>query len=76
MSRYNHFSEQIYSSINFGQLMVGDMFRMDKFNGNRRRKDVIMVKTSRFSYEELKSKKEYNTISSNFNVSVYQNQQP
>jgi len=44
---------------------------MDKFRNGRRRLDIIMIKTGRFSYKEQKSKKEFALYGSNFDVSSY-----
>jgi hypothetical protein len=71
MSRYNHFSKETYAPICFGSLNNGDKFRMDKFKGNRRRKDIIMIKLSDLSYKELKSGKEYKLYHSAFDVQSF-----
>lgn len=71
MSRYNHFSKKDYESICFGSLKHFDKFRMDKWDGKRRRKDIIMVKLSDLSYKEFKSGKVYHLSSSAFDVYCY-----
>lgn len=71
MSRYNHFKQK-YHTLCFGEVAIGEKFRMDKFNGKRRRNDIVMVKTSDLSYRELISKKAYKVYSSAFDVSQYQ----
>lgn len=71
MSRYNHFGTSKYKSISFNDVKIGDRFRMDKFNGKRRRADIIMIKISETSYKEVKSGKEYNLNSTSVMVSDY-----
>ena len=60
MARYNHFSKQEFKVIRFVDLEIGDKFRKDFFNGNKRRKDIICVKTGKLTYIEQRSKKEHN----------------
>ncbi len=71
MTHYNHFANQIYKQIRFSEVGIGEKFRMDKFRNGRRRLDIIMIKTGRFSYKEQKSKKEFALYGSNFDVSSY-----
>lgn len=59
MSRYNHFSKQMYKAINFFDLKVGDKFRRDFFKNKRRRMDIICIKTEPFAYMEQRNKQEY-----------------
>jgi hypothetical protein len=74
LARYNHFSPQVYQSVWFYEIKIGEKFRSDKFKDGKRRKDIIMVKTGNLSYKELRSDKEYNLISSEFIVSSYDKQ--
>jgi len=68
MSRYNHFGLQKYIEINFKDLDIAHSFRLTKFDGKRRRKDILMIKTGPLSYMEVKSKKEYTLFSSDLSV--------
>lgn len=68
MARYNHFSTQKYKELNFHSLAIMDSFRMDKRDGNRRRKDILMIKTGPLTYREVKSKKEYTLLNTDIIV--------
>ena len=59
MARYNHFSKQEFKPIPFQKLEIGEKFRKDFFKGNRRRKDIICVKTGQLTYIEQRSKTEH-----------------
>jgi hypothetical protein len=73
MARYNHFSKQEFKVIRFVDLEVGDKFRKDFFKGNRRRKDIVCIKTGKLTYIEEKSKKErsYKIMGDNIVVKSY-----
>jgi hypothetical protein len=71
MSRYNHFADKKYETIQFSDVPVGEKFRKDLFAGKRRRRDLIMIKTSELSYKELKSGQEHKLHHPNFTVSSY-----
>lgn len=71
MSRYNHFAPNKYDTVCFGEIKVGEKFRMDKFKDGKRREGIIMIKTSALSYQEFKSKKECRVMHTAFEVSVY-----
>lgn len=57
MAYWNHFAERKYKEILFTDLKVGEKFRKDFFNGNRRRKDIICIKTGEMDFIEERSKK-------------------
>ncbi len=61
MSWYNHFSEYKYKllDLKFCELPIGDSFRMDLFDlkTNRRRREILMIKTGELEYMETKSKR-------------------
>lgn len=73
MARYNHFSKQEFKVIRFVDLDIGDKFRKDFFNGNKRRKDIICIKTGKLTYIEERSKKErsYKFMGDNIVVKSY-----
>ena len=73
MTRYNHFSKQEFKVIRFVDLEIGDKFRKDFFNGNKRRKDIICVKTGKLTYIEKRSKKQrsYKLMGDNIVVKSY-----
>lgn len=71
MTRYNHFSERKYNQICFSNIQVGEKFRMNKWKGNRARRDLIMIKDSELAYHEFKSQKEYRALKPKFEVSNY-----
>lgn len=71
MARYNHFSNLRFEQICFSEVAIGEKFRMDKFKGKRRRRDIICVKTGDRTYHEFKSKKEYELHHSAFDVFVF-----
>lgn len=72
MSRYNHFAPEKYEPIAFSTLMVGQKFRMAKFNGKKRRY-LIMKKIGDLIYMEQKSKVEHKLFNSD--ITVYKHEQ-
>jgi hypothetical protein len=56
MAYYNHFSNEIYQSILFENIKIGDKFRLSMWKGKHHRKDIIMIKKSNDSYFEFRSK--------------------
>lgn len=68
MSWYNHFSDEKYKPIHFTEVKIGEKFRKDLFHNKRRRKDLIMIKTSDLSYKEFKSGREHKLFHSDFTV--------
>lgn len=50
MARYNHFSNEKYVALNFKDLEICDSFRLTRYEGKRRRKDILMIKTGPLSY--------------------------
>jgi hypothetical protein len=71
MSYYNHFAFEKYLAVGFADLKVGDKFRKDLFNGKKRRRDIIMIKTGDLSYIEQRSKKEHILFTPNIYVSSF-----
>lgn len=59
MARYNHFADLKYKKIMFSSLKIGDKFRQDFFKNNRRRTDIICIKTAELSYMEERNKKQH-----------------
>jgi len=55
----------------FGAVAIGDKFRMDKFKGKRRRRDIICVKDGDLTYHEFKSGKTFTLHHSAFDVSSF-----
>lgn len=70
MAYWNHFAKRRFKEIRFQDVPVGGKFRDDFFNGNRRRKDIICIKTGELTYIEARSKKERSYIRVDENVTV------
>ncbi len=68
MSRYNHFAIDNRERVKFSDLEIGDKFRCD-FKGFRR--NIVCVKTGLLSKKELRSGKEYTSVSDQFTVYKY-----
>jgi len=72
MAYWNHFSKYKHSRIKFSDLNIGDKFRNDFHDGNRRRKDIICIKIGSLLYIEERNKKEHSLFSSeNYEVSSF-----
>lgn len=68
MSRWNHFHTKKYATVLFADVPVGSKFRRDAFNGKRRRKDIICIKTGELEFMEQKSKSKHKVYHDKFNV--------
>lgn len=71
MAYYNHFTGRKYKQIRFNDVPIRGRFRSDFFNGKRRRKDIICVRTGELTYKEEKSGKERSYHHIDDNTMVY-----
>lgn len=56
MARWNHFKKETKAEILFKDLLPGYKFRVNLWRG-KRRACIVCVKTGRFTFQELRSKK-------------------